>query len=213
MKKYTLSLPHPPRHNSILRWWLPALAFTVLVPLCYVGILPGQPWHRIADFIGHTINTAIIVATFIVVGVTAYRRRGTPSASLAWWMLDTPLVMVLLGDIWKLLVHAPRPDHRAAMDGFPSGHTMAAFALAYVVTEIDPRLGVLWYIIAAAMGWSRVECGAHYPYQVIIGALMGIAMGTAVCHLAKGVLAPRLYHWLRARRQRPKINLDTRPET
>lgn len=178
----------------MLRWWLPALAYAFLVPLCYVGIVDDVRVRHVADFIGHQINTFYIIATFVFVGIAAYRRRGTAGAGIAWWMLDTPLVLFLCGDIWKLILNAPRPAHPGVPDhGFPSGHTMSAFALAYVVTEIDPRWGVIWYVNATLMGWSRVEGVAHYPYQVILGAPMGFAIGMAVTHIAHGVFVPRCY--------------------
>lgn len=58
---------------------------------------------------------------------------------------------------------------------FPSGHTTEAFALATSLSLAFPK----WYIVApvyswaAAVGYSRMHLGVHYPSDVIVGALIG----------------------------------------
>lgn len=62
---------------------------------------------------------------------------------------------------------------------FPSGHTSAAFSTATSLSLQFPK----WYIItpaytyAAAVGYSRMYLGVHYPSDVLAGALIG--SGTA----------------------------------
>jgi undecaprenyl-diphosphatase len=53
--------------------------------------------------------------------------------------------------------------------------------LAYVW----PRGTTLFLLLATAIGYSRVYVGVHYPSDVIVGALLGVAVGL----LAVAVLA------------------------
>ena len=58
---------------------------------------------------------------------------------------------------------------------FPSGHTSTAFATATSVSLCYPK----WFIIvpayayAGTVGYSRMRLGAHYPSDVISGAIIG----------------------------------------
>ena len=60
---------------------------------------------------------------------------------------------------------------------FPSGHTAAAFAFATGVGRELAWAGPPLYALAALVGYSRVHTGVHYPLDVIVGALAGVALG------------------------------------
>lgn len=71
---------------------------------------------------------------------------------------------------------------------FPSNHTVVAFAAAVALLLVDRRLGSIGLLAAVAMGASRVYVGAHYPHDVLAGAVVGVVLGVALT-LAAGRLA------------------------
>jgi undecaprenyl-diphosphatase len=62
---------------------------------------------------------------------------------------------------------------------FPSGHSAAAFAGAWLLRRHYPKLATLWYAIAGLVGFSRIYLGAHYPGDVFSGAISGVAIAEA----------------------------------
>jgi undecaprenyl-diphosphatase len=59
---------------------------------------------------------------------------------------------------------------------FPSGHTMAAFASATILYHYNNHYGILIFIFALVMGYSRIYFFFHYPLDVLVGAILGIVV-------------------------------------
>lgn len=71
---------------------------------------------------------------------------------------------------------------------FPSGHTTQAFSLASVIAEhYDERwIDITSYGIATLVGLARIEQEAHFPSDVVAGAVIGILVGKAIVRYNKG---------------------------
>jgi undecaprenyl-diphosphatase len=71
----------------------------------------------------------------------------------------------------------PKPLVRAPTDpSFPSGHAATSFAAATILSLAVPRLTPLWVLLAAAIAFSRVYVGVHYPLDIVGGAILGISI-------------------------------------
>jgi len=63
---------------------------------------------------------------------------------------------------------------------FPSTHAVSSAALATVVMALDPSLKIPAIIFPLVIGFFTVYSGGHYPFDVIAGYLVGIAIGQAL---------------------------------
>jgi len=77
----------------------------------------------------------------------------------------------------------PTPSSRS----FPSGHTACAVAFASGAGQQLPLVGIPLHVLAAAVGYSRVHTGVHYPGDVVAGAVLGSVIADLV--------APVLDRW------------------
>jgi len=82
----------------------------------------------------------------------------------------------------RALLHAPHTG------SFPSGHAATSFASAAVLSVFAPRLAPGFILLAAAIGFSRVYVGVHYPLDVVGGAVLGVAVAAVLLRLAGGRL-------------------------
>ena len=58
---------------------------------------------------------------------------------------------------------------------FPSGHSCASFASAFIIYKMAPeKYGIPALILASLIAFSRLYVGIHYPTDVIAGIIIGI---------------------------------------
>jgi undecaprenyl-diphosphatase len=78
-------------------------------------------------------------------------------------------------------------DRHVNMPGstsFPSGHAASAFAFAHALGRHLPVLAVPIRLLAAAVAYSRVHTGVHYPGDVVIGSVTGAGTAAMVAAVA-----------------------------
>jgi membrane-associated phospholipid phosphatase len=74
----------------------------------------------------------------------------------------------------------PMHVRRPTSSSFPSGHSASAFAFAATLSHEYPVLTMPATALATAVAYTRLHTGVHYPSDVIVGALLGTAIGSLV---------------------------------
>jgi len=125
---------------------------------------------------------------------------------LLWaWLCAAPFA-ILFTRLGKGLIVSPRPaavvddaqifilGERLELVSMPSGHTLTAFAVAsaiYFALPVATRWRNGWlFVLAAAVGLSRIAVGAHWPGDVAVGAALGLLSG-----MLGNVLLARMAPW------------------
>src|SRR6267142_1408248 len=138
------------------------------------------------------------LAGLLISRARGFGRRGT------FALLTVYLGMVdgwLVSEVLKLVFRRPRPftaivptpatliDHPSSFS-FPSGDATFAVCAAVALGSVAPRWRWPAYLFALAVCFERVAVGAHYPSDVLAGAVIGAISGLA---------APRAIALLRRR--------------
>jgi membrane-associated phospholipid phosphatase len=109
---------------------------------------------------------------------------------LSYELVLGTLTLWLVVELMKFLIHRSRPfilltqtrivGNRAIGRSFPSGHTSQAFFMATLMTQhfhLSVWIIFLLYTAALLVGITRMYVGAHYPRDVLAGAILGSVWG------------------------------------
>lgn len=133
-----------------------------------------------------------------------------------WAVLAVGLLALAVADqgtnLIKAGVQRTRPCHAIAgvhlltactrSFSFPSNHASNMFAIATVGWLTLRRFRGALLLLAAGVAYSRVYLGAHYPGDVLAGALWGAAVGWSLAALA-GRIWPGVFRVSALRPKRP----------
>jgi membrane-associated phospholipid phosphatase len=187
--------------------WFDAWEITLMPPR---GTASLWPFRILTDFGKDSWVLAILAVLLLFVVLVAPARR-KPAQT---WLLDAGLRLqfVLLavaaplavGEVLKWTVGRGRPfvggqanafnfEHFAgtgAYSSFPSAHCITAFALAFAVSTLWPRMRGVMVAYALVITATRLVLLAHHPSDVVAGATIGIvgAMCVRYWFAARGLV-------------------------
>jgi len=150
-------------------------------------------------FLGDGVVALAIIALMLLMRKTA----------LSFRLLLTFLISGLIAQVLKNWFHAPRPltyfNHQvyhhfiegvtnSGYHSFPSGHTTTAFAIAAMLAcHFRKNISCLiFFILAAGVGYSRIYLGQHFVPDVLAGMMLGTGTAILIEYLCNTIKIPKL---------------------
>lgn len=168
----------------------------LLLAMDKVGVhLFLNPWHyKSFDYLFRTftiLGDGIFIISLAVL-LFIFKRRFLSLIIIAGYVLSGIPVQII-----KSFIDAPRPavflkeiDYSYFVEGvtlhnynsFPSGHTASAFALAVIlaISMKNKRAGLLFLLLAALVGYSRIYLSQHFMLDVFVGSFIGVISGILI---------------------------------
>jgi undecaprenyl-diphosphatase len=160
--------------GKILPWWKqPAHGFNTFLMRGATRLGDGWIWALVAPW---------------VIWHEGWQR----GFSLAWRGTAVGLTSVLIYKILKGRFNRPRPFDRNDLEplssppdkfSFPSGHTMNNLAISLYVGHFETQLLTFLLPTVVLIAFSRVYLRVHYPTDVLVGAMLGLLVGSIFPHL------------------------------
>jgi membrane-associated phospholipid phosphatase len=128
-------------------------------------------------------NSAIWIGVNVLLAIA-------DSANREAWLICAALGPLAIGlnYVIKAIVKRPRPDLGPELPplggapsslSFPSAHATSSFAVATAMTRVD-GIAAIAFGLALALTFGRPYLGMHYPSDILVGALLGVALGLLV---------------------------------
>jgi undecaprenyl-diphosphatase len=137
-----------------------------------------------AFFYGLTLIFQGGAAWYVTMGIAALRNRRVTRDVLQVVALPMLLSSLLVELPIKTYFKRKRPfisiiqaiviGRKPGTWSFPSGHSAAAFAGAWLLNNQFRRFWGLRYLVAGSVAFSRIYLGDHYPGDVASGSLLGM---------------------------------------
>jgi dolichol-phosphate mannosyltransferase len=217
---------------AVLRAWTPRLSALILAVIALGAAMPvvqpldnalmlainglgdGPEWlYQALD--PHTRNYILLLSATVVAAAVSLRRPRHVLGAALGVVLAAYLAGAAL-EVVKLFIERARPEEVlggqiqlshgrswAHLASFPSGHLIVTSAMAAAAASAVPALRHPLLVYVALVALTRVTFGAHFPLDVLVGAVVGYELGVFAARLmASGRLLPAPLTAVAARRIR-----------
>ncbi len=134
-----------------------------------------------SKFISFLGSAYVLAGLILLMSIYFYRKRNYYFIKL---LAANTMLSYLINFLLKQLIHRIRPMEFFRIDyfgySFPSGHSMINMSLwltiAYIISKEGGKRKLTYglsLLYIAAMGFSRLYLGVHWPTDVIGGFIMG----------------------------------------
>ena len=145
-------------------------------------------------------NWYIPILAAITVFLVKARDRKKAGIVIGLAILTIAITNPLCISILKPLFHRLRPCHPSYFQdnkhlflagshfllgtkispSFPSAHAMNSFAQAMHLALWYPKRRVWFFTMASLVAFSRIYVGVHYPFDVLLGSMLGAVFGAGI---------------------------------
>ncbi len=134
----------------------------------------------LATQVGNMVTAFLLAGLFFVLTARRLAVEVILGTLTLWLLVETIKALTDRARPFLDLVDARIIGWRERGRSFPSGHTAQTFFLVTLLNQqFRPGLGetVALYAVAVLVGFTRMYVGAHYPRDVIGGAVLGSVWG------------------------------------
>ena len=150
----------------------------------FVRAISRQPSGAQDEFFGALSAAATNGKLWFAVAIGFALVPGKPRRAAVHGLLALGAASAVTNQVFKTLLPRARPlpedlpvfrfvHPQPISSSFPSGHSASAVAFTMGAGMVLPTLGVALAPVAAAVAYSRVHTGAHWPSDVLLGSVLG----------------------------------------
>jgi len=129
--------------------------------------------------------TVVMPIVYLTLLVTTYFQEGFGKQVLIYVFISATGFVIL--SLLRKKINAPRPyeewdikpllDRDSPGQSMPSRHVFSATIISMACLHASLSVGVILLVLSALLGLVRVSGGVHYPKDVVVGYICGLAWG------------------------------------
>jgi len=152
------------------------------------AFLQAHPLLKRVVQIGNLVLTALFPIAYALLLVNSLFIKEFEPKETAF-ILFFPLLALLTVSVLRLLVERPRPyeenganiaplfQKKSVGNSFPSRHLTCTAVIAWTVASQFFGVGILLFVCALLLSYTRFAAGWHYPSDIFAGLGIGTVIG------------------------------------